>query len=88
MGNVHDIHEKQPHMSGPCTCLHCRHQWVGIMPVGAVALECPSCGLEHGVIKAAACPETMFRCSCGCEAFWLSPDGPMCRYCGVIQKVY
>lgn len=40
------------HWSGPCVCLGCRHEWVGVGPVGAHSeLHCPSCLLPKGTVK-------------------------------------
>lgn len=40
---------RTPHTSGPCVCLGCKHEWVGVAPSGTIAVECPACGTEKGV---------------------------------------
>lgn len=64
--------ERQPHWSGPCVCLGCRHEWEAIAPVGShVGLECPACELPKGVVKYPFGPiegDYALVCDCGCEA--------------------
>ncbi len=41
-----------PHWTGPCVCLGCRHEWVGVGPEGVASnLTCPGCGLPKGTVK-------------------------------------
>jgi hypothetical protein len=37
--------------AGPCVCLGCRHEWVGVSQTGSVNLICPSCELPKGTTK-------------------------------------
>ena len=64
--------EREPHWSGNCVCLGCRHEWVGVGPMGThVCLQCPSCDLPKGVVKHPfGCPEgaLLLGCNCDCEA--------------------
>lgn len=64
--------EREPHWSGKCVCLGCRHEWVGVGPVGVVdALQCPACDLPKGVTKnlfGADEGDAYLLCKCGCEA--------------------
>lgn len=32
-----------PWLSGPCECLDCGYEWVGVWPLGADGLERPKC---------------------------------------------
>lgn len=64
--------ERSPHWSGKCVCLGCRHEWVGVGPIGKTAgLDCPACDLPKGACKhpfGAQEGDLEFRCNCGCEA--------------------
>jgi hypothetical protein len=87
--------ENQPHWSGPCVCLHCRHEWVGVGPIGDThSLDCPSCGLPKGVVKHLFGPKTgdaVLTCKCGSEAliaYRRASDGLSvlrCMLCGTDQ---
>jgi hypothetical protein len=37
--------------AGPCVCLGCRFEWVGVAQVGHPNIECPSCRLPKGTHK-------------------------------------
>lgn len=56
-----------PYWSGECTCAHCRHEWVGVGPVGTInGLYCPSCGLNRGTVKNSfAAPPGSYALECG-----------------------
>lgn len=44
--------DSEPSWAGPCVCLGCRHEWVGVGPIGYHAnLTCPECALPKGTIK-------------------------------------
>ena len=45
---VVDLDSRRPHYGGLFSCLSCRHEWVGVAPVAARSLECPSCGGMFG----------------------------------------
>lgn len=86
--------EREPHSSGYRVCLGCRHEWVGVSPLGLnEGLECPSCHLPKGVTKhlyGADEGDAVFRCSCGCEALTAiaridRPVDFMCMACGLDQ---
>ena len=49
MANVIDLDARRPHYAGLCSCLSCRHEWVGVAPLGTKVLECPSCRRGTGV---------------------------------------
>lgn len=58
---------------GPCVCLGCRHEWVGVAPPGRMRnLVCPSCELPKGTNKhpfGAAVGDMTLTCAhCGGEA--------------------
>lgn len=53
MADVIDLDAHRPHYAGPCSCLSCTHEWVGVVPVGAKHLECSVCGKDHGVMFSA-----------------------------------
>jgi hypothetical protein len=35
--------DNAPHGAGACVCKACRHEWVGVVPAGLAAFECPAC---------------------------------------------
>jgi len=43
MGEVIELDDYRPHVSGEAACLLCGHMWVAVAPVGTVVLECPGC---------------------------------------------
>jgi hypothetical protein len=82
--------EREPHWSGQCVCLGCRHEWTGVGEIGhTICLECPSCNLPKGVTKnlfGADDDDSFFICSCGNEAltavYTKARPGIMCMNCG------
>lgn len=63
--------KRSPHWSGPCVCLGCKYEWVGVAPVGVMFVDCPSCGLPKGHPKhpfGAQEGDMFFQCLCGSEA--------------------
>lgn len=89
MNNVIPLEEYRPHLSGQAKCLHCKHEWLAVSPVGVYAgLECPECHLVKGIRAGLVYPsEMMFTCFCGCYVFSICRDrGPMCLNCGEITK--
>lgn len=86
-GNVVALDEHRPHMSGEAVCLHCSHKWVGIQPVGALAMECPKCGLYKGVFNSVFMPDEFYECSCGNCNFFFVEDGAMCALCGDMHEL-
>lgn len=80
--------KSDPHASGEAVCLACKHTWTAVAPVGTAQLECPECGTERGVWKYPFSPavgEELWQCNCGCELFYIIPDGHMCYGCGTKQ---
>lgn len=63
---------RQPHWTGKCVCLGCRHEWEGVGPIGMhSSLECPSCELPKGVVRnlfGCAVGDQELQCNCGSEA--------------------
>jgi len=49
MADVIELDARRPHYAGPCSCLGCSHEWVGVVPDGAGLLECSVCGEMRGV---------------------------------------
>ena len=83
---------RQPHWSGPCVCLGCRHEWVGVGPEGhASNLVCPACELPKGTTKypfGAGEGDMVLTCGhCGGEALTAYKRGAYnyvrCMGCGV-----
>lgn len=65
---------RQPHWTGSCVCLGCRHEWVGVgpSPFEGVNLDCPECKLPKGTVKypfGASAGDMVLTCNhCGGEA--------------------
>lgn len=77
---------KDPHLSGESICSHCRHEWVNVAPVGVVNFECPACGAMKGLFKYPCVPTKYWRCNCGSDLFYITPDRIVCRECGTAQS--
>lgn len=87
MGDVINILKNKPHISGDAVCLHCKHEWVGVWPLGVVGMECPACGLMKGVNQGLTVPEEVWQCKCGGLHFFVSGKGNiLCCHCGLIQE--
>ena len=87
---VVDIQARQPHNAGPVICLHCKHTWEGVCPVGICPnLECPKCGLYKGVFRSITFPDYMLRCKkCTNIHFCISSKGNViCTFCGQLQSL-
>lgn len=89
MGDVHNILEASPHMSGPAVCLACGHQWTAVAPTGVDCLECPGCHTHRGVYDYHPTPGGfMYQCNCGCSAFSIDPQAmAMCLHCGTRHTI-
>jgi hypothetical protein len=83
VGDIIDIRSRQPHIAGRATCLGCRFKWVAVAEVGAVTLECPSCGLMKGAFAGTIVPDVVLECGCGNSLFFMTPEGPLCGNCGL-----
>ncbi len=87
MGEVVNILKNQPHMEGLCVCLGCKYSWYAVMPAGSVALTCPNCNLDKGVLQGTVHPEEFWQCDCGCVHFLISADmSTICAHCGLAQE--
>lgn len=91
MGDVTDFEkarqEREPHIAGPCRCLHCGNEWVAVAPAGTAAgLECNECGLNKGVltefIGVNEGKERYVCLHCGVDVFTIVPRGAICVGCG------
>ncbi len=72
------------HIQGQVRCLSCHCSWQAVAPEGVVSgLECPRCSLLHGVFICLVAPDYCYRCRCGCDLFFIVPEGGMCLRCGV-----
>jgi len=89
VSNVVGIESARPHLSGPCRCVDCKHEWVGVAPVGTYAMTCPACGADKGGRFAMIIPDEgvpMWRCKCGNCFMVLMRDCWMCPNCGEQQR--
>lgn len=81
--------DEEDQLRGKARCLHCRHEWQAVTPVGKVAgLECPECNLSKGVMVGLVGPadeELIWKCECGCKVFYLTPGTVNCLNCGASQ---
>ena len=94
MADIIDFEQKkleaEPHTAGPMSCLSCKHEWIGVVPVGVSAVECPKCGLIRGTHKYIALPEDgiTWVCGCGNNLFVISAKGnAICVGCGQHQRI-
>jgi hypothetical protein len=77
--------ERGSHLSGEAICIHCKHEFVAVAPVGTINMTCPSCGTEKALFKHPCEPTVAWVCQCGCHIFMLSPQGVICYECGDYQ---
>lgn len=77
--------ENEPHLAGKAFCGACGHEWVAVVHIGVVHLECPQCHRMWGALKHAVEPMMAWRCGCGEKLFWITPYGIQCRSCGDYQ---
>lgn len=84
-GEVRELSEARPHLSGPCRCLDCGARWEGVAEVGTYAMDCPHCGAAKGARFTMILPEDgelIWRCRCNSIFFVLMVDRWMCPNCG------
>ena len=79
--------ERTPHISGTFKCSACKHEWVGVAPIGCAEFECPSCGCMRGYSKShifAGDGSIIYTCQiCRGELFSLAQTGDVqCAGCG------
>lgn len=88
MSNVIPFPSKEndgPHITGPAVCLHCKHTWQVVAPVGVISLQCPECLLEKGVLQFLCLPDEFWQCACGNATFYITRAGVGCYVCGKTQ---
>lgn len=92
MSNVVDLAARRPHLVGGARCLHCKHTWNAVTPIGVYdKLQCPTCSLFTGVRATLInVPEGAghFVCTCENYVYELSTAGPLCILCGNIAVGY
>ena len=72
----------ESYLVGPCICFKCKHEWIGLHPVGCEIVECPNCGCS-GVKKGTVFREEFqYQCNCGCNIYRINKHGPYCIDCG------
>ncbi len=88
MSNVVSLADARPHLSGPCRCLDCKHEWVGVAPLGVTTMTCPACGADKGGRFAMVLPTDgdTWTCACGNCFFVVQRDRFMCPNCGLPQR--
>lgn len=79
-----DADETERHLEGDARCVCCGHNWVAVAPIGESQLQCPECETFKGVFVNPVVPrhESMWTCDCGCDLFYVSPEGLTCYQCG------
>lgn len=85
-----EFQRKTPHVTGPCKCIACKHEWVGVVEVEQHAdndgwLECPKCFEQKGRLIFPYRPPVgtyVFLCLCDNELFNVTKDGVFCPNCG------
>lgn len=85
---VIDLLSRQPHMTGTARCLHCKHEWTAVAPLGSMTMECPECSLHKGVFVNNCAPEEglLWTCNCGNQLYFIQPDICTCCNCGLQQE--
>jgi len=88
--------EIDPHMSGFAVCIACRHEWMAVVPVGVIDLQCPSCNLPRGQMMNPAEVDAGFIIACTfCNSTHHQiltdeigmPIGFVCVGCGAINEL-
>lgn len=83
MSDIINLDDHRPHLSGDAICVACKHQWVGVTPIGLWWFECPNCRTDNGLWVAPVDPDgERWECECGSQLFYILPNGPRCRQCG------
>ncbi len=85
--NIVDISKwkeaNSPHCSGNAVCLHCKYEWVAVVPTGITYFECPECKLEKGVyVGLFYDKQPHYTCNCGNQLFAVTPTYIYCIFCG------
>lgn len=83
--------ETTPHAAGEFVCVGCKYEWIGIAPIPAAWVDCPSCELPKGTPRypyGANDGEAMLVCS-SCDGYALTAfirnnkRKVICMGCGV-----
>lgn len=74
--------ERGAHLSGEAFCSQCRNEWVAVVSIGTVEIECPNCETMKGLLKYGCEPDVAWTCNCGCYVYMISPNGAICWNCG------
>ena len=83
MGDIVEISDYKPHLSGDAKCLACGYTWVCVAPAGTVDLRCPKCDTMTGVYYWLARPDTTWVChECQNDVWFMSKSGYWCARCG------
>lgn len=83
----HDGDDK--HLTGRAHCLTCKHQWIGVAPVGTAWLDCPECGSGKGRWHTEVYPgdwHEVWECRCECRIFHVTRTCIVCIDCGLEQS--
>ena len=88
MGDVIDLQEYLPHSTGPCVCLQCRHEWIGVVPVRVNSIKCPECGTFKGCRAGLIIPADSALLICpACDNelnYALAAGRVLCACCGTL----
>lgn len=65
MGDVVDLDDHRPHVTGIATCMGCAWSWVAVVDERAdmTTLECPSCSKPLGALPGAL-DDAVYACAC------------------------
>ena len=86
--NVIALDAVRPMVTGPARCVQCGHGWDAVFPAGEWWIECPRCHATkaHSVYHVSPPEgEKRWRCTCGCQVFYVMPSKVLCVNCGRIQ---
>jgi hypothetical protein len=88
--NVTELATRRPHTAGPCHCRQCGHAWIGAIPIGRTAVDCPKCGACKGIRSGFVFPSQipLRRCvACDEALFSILGYDIMCANCGTQQRL-
>jgi rubredoxin len=82
------LKKEDPWGSNTIICMNCKHEWIGVFPIGTDIFECPECNTHKGLLKYQFLPEKgeIRECKCGNTLFYIQREGHFCPNCGIYQK--
>ena len=83
LASIREAKKIDGYMVGEARCLSCGHKWVSVAPIGVLWLECPECHCMKGrYVHPNERDVPHWKCNCGNDLFYVTPDGYYCPNCG------